>query len=78
MFHPFVTNLQDLSDHDLDEKIIDLTKKSYASQRLGNYDLLTQVTTILIMYKEERTKRYYAKMKQQLDGDLDRLINVDK
>ena len=78
MFNPFVQNLNELSDRDLDEKISELTRKFYASQRLGNFDLLTQVSTILTMYKEERSKRYYEKLKQQMDGDLDQLINVNK
>lgn len=77
MFNPFVQNLDQFNDNELDEKITDLNKKLYAAQRLGKYDLLTQVETCLIMYKEERSKRYIAKMKTQLDGDLDQLINVD-
>jgi len=43
---------------------------------LSEADLLTQIQTILIMYKEERSRRA-ATRKTQLDGDLDQLINVD-
>ena len=77
MFNPFVNNLDELNAHQLDEKISDLSKKHYAAQRLGKYDLLTQIDVCLNMYKDERAKRYHAKMKAQLDGDLDQLINVD-
>lgn len=77
MFNPLVTNLDEFSDGVLDEKIGELTKKLYTAQRLGNIDLLTQVSICLTMYKEERSKRYAKKLKNQLDGDLDQLINVD-
>lgn len=77
MFNPLVTNLSEFSDGVLDEKIGELTKKLYAAQRLGNIDLLTQVSICLTMYKEERSNRNAKKLKNQLDGDLDQLINVD-
>jgi len=76
MFNPFVDNLSDLKDQDIENKILELSKKYHQAARLGKADLLTQIQTILIMYKEERSRRA-ATRKTQLDGDLDQLINVD-
>ena len=77
MIHPLQEDLTDLKDFDLEQKIQDLTKKYYLAYKLGNQDLLTQISTFLTIYKEEMSKRYLEKTKQNLDGDLDQLINVD-
>lgn len=77
MFNPLINNLHELNDHELEEKIRELSKKIFVAHRLGNFDLLTQVETCLIMYKEERSKRYSERAKKQLDDDLDQLINVE-
>lgn len=76
MFNPLIDNLDSLKEQELEEKILDLSKRYHAAMRLGKADLLTQIQTILIMYKEERSRRYSIK-KTQLDDDLDQLINVD-
>jgi hypothetical protein len=52
-------------------------KKYFIAARLGNRDLLTQLAIFVNIYKEEMYKRYHNKTKQQFDGDLDQLINVD-
>lgn len=77
MFHPFEGNPQDLSDTDLESKIQDLTKKYHAAYRLGKPELLTQITTFITIYRNEMSRRNREKLKTQLDGDLDQLINVD-
>jgi len=76
MFNPLVGELAHFKDNELDDKILDLSKKLQFAARIGKVDLLTQLNTLLIMYKEERTKRSLSR-KTQLDGDLDQLINVD-
>ena len=76
MFNPFIDNLKDLSDSELEQKILELSKKFFMAQRLGKIDLLTQVQTALIMYREETVRRATSKQ-SQLDNDLDQLINVD-
>jgi len=77
MFHPFEGNPQDLSDTDLESKIQDLTKKYHTAYRLGKPELLTQITTFITIYRNEMSRRNREKLKTQLDGDLDQLINVD-
>lgn len=76
MFHPLVDDLSGLKESELEEKLIDLNKKYYAAARLGSRDLLTQISTIITMYREELKLRY-AKKNQQDDDDLGQLINVD-
>lgn len=76
MFNPIVDNLHQFTDNELEERILDLSKKYSAAARLGKPELLTQISILVTMYKEERSKRYLEK-KNQLDDDLDQLINVD-
>ena len=78
MFHPLEGDLSQLKDKEIEDKLVDLNKKYYIAARTGNLDLLTQVETFVTIYKNELSKRYRDKMKQQQDdNDLDQLINVD-
>jgi len=77
MFHPFETDLSQLKDSEVEEKLLELNKKYFAAARLGKPELLTQIATFVTIYKEELSKRYREKLKGQFDGDLDQLINVD-
>jgi hypothetical protein len=76
MFNPLVGDLSHLKDNELEDKILEISKKLQFSIRIGKVDLLTQLNILLIMYKDERTRRSLSR-KTQLDGDLDQLINVD-
>jgi hypothetical protein len=77
MFHPFDGDLTLLKDSELEEKVFELNKKYFTAYRLGKPELLTQLATFVTIYKDEMTRRNQLRMKQQLDGDLDQLINVD-
>lgn len=77
MFHPLEGDLSQLKDNEVEEKLYELNKKYYTAYRLGNHDLLTQVATFVNIYKAELNHRNQLKLKQQLDGDLGQLINVD-
>jgi lipopolysaccharide biosynthesis glycosyltransferase len=77
MIHPFEGDLTQLRDNEVEEKLLELNKKYYQAYRLGNQDLLTQVATFVNIYKEELNRRNQLKLKQQLDGDMGQLINVD-
>ena len=77
MFHPFEGDLSQLKDNEVEEKFFELNKKYFAAYRLGNPELLTQLATFVTIYKDEMTRRNSLRMKGQLDGDLDQLINVD-
>ncbi len=76
MFHPLAGDLSVLKDNEIEEKLIDLNKKYHAAARMGSRDLLTQLSSLITMYREELKFRY-AKKSQQDDDDLGQLINVD-
>jgi hypothetical protein len=77
MEHPFQEDFSDLKDSEIEQKIQDLSKKYWIAYKTGNKDLLTQLDTFLIIYKQELSKRYLERSKEQFNGDLDQLINVD-
>ncbi len=78
MFHPLESDLSQLKDQELEERVQELTKKYYVAQRLGKPELLTQLSTFVTIYKEEMSRRYRDRLNTGLDGDLDQLINVNK
>ena len=76
MFHPLIGDLTEFKDQEIENKLIDLNKKFYVAARFGNQDLLTQLSTVITIYREELSKRHAQKLKNA-DGDLGQLINVD-
>ena len=77
MEHPFQEDFSELKDSEIEQKIQDISKKYWIAYKIGNKDLLTQLDTFLIIYKQELSKRYLERSKDQFNGDLDQLINVD-
>ena len=78
MFHPFQEDPKELSDTQLQERISELTRKYHSASRLGSKDLLTQIQTFVIIYRDEVTRRAMtSKIRTDDDKDLDQLINVD-
>jgi hypothetical protein len=76
MFHPLIGDLSEFKDQEIENKLIELNKKYYAAARLGSRDLLTQLSTVITIYREELGKRHARKLKDA-DNDLGQLINVD-
>lgn len=76
MFHPFESDLTQLKDQEVENKLIELNKKYYAAARMGSRDLLTQLSTFITIYRDELSRRHSVKLKNGND-DLDQLINVD-
>lgn len=76
MFHPLVSDLSGLKDNEVEDRLLELNKKYYSAARLGSRDLLTQLSTLITMYRQELQIRY-AKKNQQDDDGLGQLINVD-
>ena len=76
--HPFIQNLSELSDNELEEKIFLLNRRFFQT---SNPELKNQIVLALDTYKDEmNTRRALAaqKQKDQQDGEkgLDNLINV--
>jgi len=76
MIHPLQEDLSKFTDSEIENKLQELSRKYFAAQRLGSYELLTQLSTFVTIYRQELSGRY-LKNKGQLDTDLDNLINVD-
>lgn len=77
MFHPFEGDLGQFKDAEIEQKLQEITKKYFIAQRMGNNELLTQLSTFVNIYREELRKRHLEKNKGDLDNDLDQLINVE-
>ncbi len=78
MFHPLEEDLGKLTDAEVEHRVMDLSKKYFAAQRLGKPELLTQLATFVTIYKEEMSKRNRERTTQELDSDLGQFINVNK
>jgi hypothetical protein len=76
MIHPLQQDLSKFTDSEIENKLQELSRKYFAAQRMGSYELLTQLSTFVTIYRQELSGRY-LKNKGQLDTDLDNLINVD-
>ena len=75
MFNPFVNDLNELSDQELENKTIE-PQKYWQTQ---NPDVRVQIQTVLNMYREElKVRRAQEKVKNQDNDDnsLDNLINI--
>jgi predicted histidine transporter YuiF (NhaC family) len=77
MFNPFVDDLSNLSDDEVNTKITELTRRYWQTK---NSQLQGQIVTILEMYKQEQQTRQ-ARQRQESqnpdDPDLDNLININ-
>lgn len=77
MFDPRIDNLDNFTDSEIENRIVELGRKYWMSR---NPDVQQQIAVALEMYKEEaRARRAKALLKQQEqsgDNPLDNLINV--
>jgi hypothetical protein len=74
--HPLAGDLAKLKDAEIETKISDLTKKYFQVQNTG---VKAQIAALLEDYRSEMTKRQqaaWAKMMENRDKSLDKLINV--
>lgn len=81
MFHPLEDDLSKLKDSEIESKLQELSRKYFQASRLGNQQLLTQISTFVTIYRDElfdrQRKAAAAINSQNTDDDLGRLINVD-
>lgn len=76
MFNPLVHDLAELSEQDLEQKTIELSRKFWQTQ---NPDVRMQIQTLLDMYRLELESRRAKQKIQNQDNDdnsLDNLINI--
>lgn len=74
--HPLVTDLNNLKDAELENKVNELTRKYFQTYNPG---LQAQIAAVLESYKEELSNRRqleYDKMMNNRDKGLDKLINI--
>jgi len=76
--HPFINNLSELSDNEVEEKIFLLQRRFFQT---SNPDLKSQIQLALDTYKDEiQSRRAIAaqRQKEQQSGEngLDSLINI--
>jgi hypothetical protein len=79
MYNPLIENPLNLKDADLENKILDLTKKYHIAARMGQGAVCSQIVTILESLKEEQLRRgreMLKKTQSSQDKNLDDLIKV--
>jgi hypothetical protein len=79
MFNPLLSDLTQLKDTELENKISDLNKKYSIALRMGNGDVANQIATTLESFRMETQRRQYEankRMMEKQDKGLDGLINV--
>jgi hypothetical protein len=81
MFNPLVQDPTKLKDQELENKILDLTKKFHIALKLGQGGLANQIAVTLDQYIDEQRIRQERSLKEIQDKQkkqgLDDLINVD-
>lgn len=80
MFNPLLANPADLKDAELEERILDLTRKYGIAARTGMNQVLPQIIVVLNTYREEMAKRNQTALQgatKKNNGNLDDLINVE-
>jgi hypothetical protein len=80
MYHPLLDDPSKLKDQDLENKILDLSRKYHIAARMGQGGAAQQIVVALDMYRSEQQRRQIENsqslIKNQNKG-LDDLINVD-
>ena len=79
MFHPLLGDLSKIKDTELENRILDITKKYHIAIRLGQGGVAQQIITVLEVYRIEQSKRQQLSMQSTMkkqNKDLDDLINV--
>jgi len=80
MFNPLLGNPADLKDAELEEKIIELSRKYSIAARTGMNQVIPQIIVVLNTYREEMAKRNVTALQgatKKSSGNLDDLINVE-
>jgi hypothetical protein len=77
MEHPLITNADDLSMEQLQERITELSRKLGQAHRMGNADLRHQVQMALETYQNRYRERQQALWKKEDDSGTDFSDRID-
>jgi len=80
MYHPLLEDPRNLKDQDLENKIIDLSRKYHIAASMGQGSVCQQIVGALDMYKVEMSRRQQESIKsltKKSDNGFDDLINVE-
>lgn len=81
MYNPLLGDPSKLKDTELEERVIELSKKYQIAARTGMNQVIPQILTALGIYREEMSKRSAAALqaatKKNNNGNLDDLINIE-
>ena len=77
MEHPLITNLDDLSMEQLQEKINELSRKVGMAHRMGNVQLRHQVQMALETYQNKYREKLEQSWKKTDDKDPDFSDRID-
>lgn len=72
--HPLVNDLSDLSDNELEDKILKLNKAYFASSEEVRHQIILLLDTYKLEVESRRTQKTIQD--QEDDNSLDNLINV--
>jgi hypothetical protein len=80
MYHPLLDDPTKLKDQDLENKILDLSRKYGIAARMGSGGVANQIIVALDMYRSEQSRRQMQQSRSTMtkqNKGLDDLINVD-
>jgi hypothetical protein len=80
MYHPLLDDPSKLKDQDLENKILDLSRKYGIAARMGSGGVANQIIVALDMYRSEQSRRQIEQSRNTMtkqNKGLDDLINVD-
>lgn len=72
MEHPLVSNLNDLTEEQLLEKVTELQRKLSIAYRTGNADLCNQIRMAI----ESFQTKYQDKIRRDDSNNFDEIINI--
>lgn len=80
MFNPLLKSPAELKDAELEEKVLELSRKYSIAARTGMNQIMPQILVALHTYKEELMMRNAASLQKTAkknNGNLDDLINIE-
>ncbi len=71
MEHPLITNIENLTNQELQDRVTDLTRKMTIAHRMGNAQLVVQIQMALETFQTKLRERQQAEYERQLGKGKD-------